>query len=275
MRNIIKASAFVLLLLMVTACGSKKAIVGSSGSLESKSKKQLISDVLNEELRYKAISGKVDIEFQAANSKKGFKTGSFMKLVRDSVLQISIRPFLGVEAMRLTLTPDSVFMIDRYNKKYAAESMTGLSSKIVFNYYNLQSLLTNALFLPGQQNITEDEYKNYDVDIASGMYLAKVKDKSGILYNFAIDASDRIASTLIFSPEKLYTLQWSYNDFIKDANNIYPTSMTANVEVKDMRMDVKISYQKLDIDKEVKIDYSVPNKYEKSSIRDIIKAYMK
>lgn len=276
-NNIFRITAIGIFIIAFAACGSKKQGVTSGGKLTEKNQKELIRDILDKELKYNTISGKMDIEFMAAGSKKKVKSGSYIKLIHDKILQISVRPFLGMEALRLTITPDSVYIVDRYHKKIAVEDINRLrqTSGAYFNFYNLQALLTNALFYPGEQAVAEKNYNAYDVNIASDMYLAKAKDSSGMLYNFAIDASDRISSTLIFSPENNYTLQWSYRDFIKDGGYVYPTQMEANVGIKKNRFDVTISYSKLDIDKEFDVDNSIPGKYEKVSVGDLIKGYIK
>jgi len=277
LKNIFKIAVVTIIVTTVVSCGTKKTGVGSAGTLEKKDRTELISDILTGELKYSTISGKMNIELLPINSKKGVKTGSYVKLIRDSVIQISLRPILGAEVMRLTITPNLVSVVDRYNKKYAEEDISQLqkTTGAYFNYYNLQALLTNSLFLPGERSVLEENYKLYDVGVASDMYLAKTKDKSGMLYNFAVDASDRINSTLIFSPNNNYTLQWSYKDFVKDGGYVYPTRMEANVGVDKVRVDVNITYSKLDIDKSFDVDNSIPSRYTKSSVKDIIKAYMK
>ncbi|GAB6013282.1 lipoprotein insertase outer membrane protein LolB1 [Viscerimonas tarda] len=273
--QLVLLSAFMAIL---PACGSKKTNVSSGGTLSVKSQSELIADVLNNELKYTTISGKMDMELRPANSKSGMKTAVHVKVLRDSIVQLSIRPLLGLEVIRISITPSSALVIDRMNKKYALERIGDLQASrgVYFNYYNLQALLTNSLFLPGQQSVTKDDYRLFDVSAPSGnMYQMKTVDKSGLLYNFAIDPSDRIVSALIFSPGKNYTLQWTYDSFVKDANYIYPTKMLANVDIEKKRFDVEINYSKLDINSKVEIDDSIPNKYDKASIADIIGAYMK
>ena len=46
-----------------------------------------------------------------------------MRWLRDRALQVSILPLMGVEICRLVLTPDTIHLIDRYHKQYAAASV--------------------------------------------------------------------------------------------------------------------------------------------------------
>lgn len=277
LQDTIKSVLIIGFVVILSACGSKRASVSSSGTLDIKSQNELVSDILDNDLKYTTISGKMNLEILPANSKKGMKTGTFVKLIRDSIIQISIRPVLGMEVFRVSITPDSLYVLDRMNKKYAIENINDFrqSQGAYFNYYNLQALLTNSLFLPGKQSVENKDYSLFDISTTSDMYLMKTIDESGMLYNFAIDSSDKIASTLILSPKKNYTLQWSYSDFIKDADYVYPTQILANVDINKKRFDLKISYTKLDFDKKLDIDNSVSSKYDKVSISDMLRTLMK
>jgi len=277
-NNIFNLLLLLGILIIVTGCNSKKTIVKTNGTLVAKSKNELLSDVLNNGTKFRTISGKMDIELLPVNTKKSMKSGTYVKIIRDSVIQVSVRPILGAEVMKVTLTKDSLFVLDRYKKKYAAMGYDELKKEdksIYFNYLNLQALLTDVLFVPGEKAVSENEFNRFSLDSTADMYLLKTKDKSGILYNFAVDAADRIASVLIFSPDRKYTLQWSYKDFIKDNNYIYPTEITANIAVDKLRFDMIISYSKININENITIDYSASKKYQKVTVGDILKDYLK
>jgi hypothetical protein len=276
-QQIVRLAFFCMAIVSMTACGSKRTNVSSDGALTAKSQTALLADVIDKSLKYKDISGKMKLELLSAGSKSSFGTSAYVKVVRDSIIQLSIRPFFGYEALIVSVTPHSLCIIDRVHQQYALENITDLrpSYGVYFNYYNLQALLTNALFLPGLQQVDESNYDLFDVSEAANMYLLKTADKSGMFYNFAVDSSDRIASTLILSPEKGYTVQWSYSDFVKDADYIYPTRMQANVDIKQRRLDLKIAYSKLDINTNLSVDNAIPSKYAKVPISKLINTLMK
>lgn len=274
--NKIIISFFVLTaLIFVSGCKSKKTIV-TGGDLEDKSHAKVINDALIAELQYKTLTTKGNVEFKIGSSSQ--KAPAVFKIIRDSVLQMSVRvPVFGNEIMRVTFTPDSVFILDRLNKQYLAESFkeSKLLGNLDFNYYNLQALLTNQLFVPGKQEVAEPDYNKFNITSSNDVYMLQTKDKGNLLYNFAMDASNRIVSTLIYNEAKSVTLQWSYADFIKDVDVMYPTNMNAKVDVAKKRFDIDITYKKLDIDKQFDIDYSIPGKYAKVSFSEFIGSYIK
>lgn len=263
-------------LLFVSSCKSKK-VISMGGELQKKEHNQVISDVLSAEYEYKTITTKGSIEFKGGKSSQ--KVPAVFKIIKDSVLQASVRiPILGGEAMRITFTPDSVVFIDRLKKQYVAERLADSKAfaEIDFNYYNLQALLTNGLFIPGNKAVVSKDYNKYTVAKANEFYLLHTKGKGSLDYSFAVDASNRIASTLVQNAKKNIALQWSYSDFVKDKEErMYPTNMQAKVEIGKKRVDITIAYDKLEINKDLSIDHSISSKYTKVSFQDLLKAYIK
>lgn len=152
-------------------------------------------------------------------------------------------------------------------------------SKVVagfdFNYYNLQALFTNRLFIPGYKEVVNKDFGKFKVTSTNDTYLMQTKGKSDLLYNFQVDASDRIISTLIIQEKKNVSIQWDYSNFIKDNNRVYPTNMEAKVSFAKKQANINISYDNLDIDKDFSVDTSIPSKYKKVGFSDIIGAYIK
>lgn len=264
------------IILILSGCKSKKIIETGTGELEKKSHEKVINDVITKEIEYKTISAKGSIEFNMGS--KSRKLNTVYKLVKDEALQASVRiPIIGGEAMRITMTPDSIIIVDRLNKQYVAESFKNsqLASNFDFNFYNLQSLFTNKIFVPGAQEVNKKNYDKFRVIASNDAYMLQAKDKGDLLYTFAVDASDHLISTLIFNEKKKVTLQWTYSDFIQDKSLIYPTRIQANVDISKKRFDLEIAYNKLELDQDVNIDYSVSSRYQRVDFTELMGTYIK
>lgn len=262
-------------LLLITGCKSKK-IVATGRELTKKTHKEVVSDALKSELNYRTITTKGNVELKSGKSSQ--KVPAVFKIVKDSILQVSLRiPIIGGEAMRMDITPGSIVIIDRLKKQYFKENFNDSKflKQMDFNFYNLQAMFTNKLFMPGKKEITYDDYSNFSIGINDDLYLLQTKGKGGLSYNFAIDAFDHIASTLIYNEKQNLSLQWSYADFIMDNNMMYPTTMQASIEITKKRADIIMSYSKLDIDKDFNVDTSISSKYTKVEFKDLIGAYLK
>lgn len=274
-RSVFTITLIVFSLLFISSCKSKK-IISSEGTLEKKTHKEILTDVLKSEYKFETLTTKGNIELKAGNSSQ--KVPAVIKMIKDSIVQASLRiPIIGGEAMRVTFTRDSIIIIDRLKKQYVAERFK--DSKTIadfdFNFYNLQAILTNSLFIPGHINVTSKDFDKFNVSVTKEVYMLQTKGKGNLLYNFAVDASDRIASTLIYNEKKDITLQWSYSDFIKDNDQIYPTNMEAKVNISKKRVDIILSYDKLEINKSLSVDNSIPSKYAKVDFTKMMGSYIK
>lgn len=270
---------YIILLLTVlislSGCKSKKNLVTTSGELTEKSQTELINHVLDNKFNYKTISAKGHLELFKSSSST--KVSANYTIIKDEAMQVSIRiPIIGAEAMRIIFTPDSVIMIDRLKKRYVAESIAIAKMIFQFDYYNLQALLTNQLFLSGQKEIKKNMYNKFSVSSDNNSYyMLKTSPNANIEYKFYIDASDRISSTQIASPRNDVTIMWMYENFIQDEQRVYPLSMRADIKAKKQKASFGISYSKLEFDRDVNIDQTISSKYEKVDLKKLLESYMK
>lgn len=272
--NILSLLSVLFILLFISSCKSKKNIISGSGTLIEKSQEEVLKDVLQAQVDFKTISAKGNIGYEINGS--GKKASAVFKIVKDSMMQVSVR-FLGTEVARVTITPDSVYAINRLKKQYVAEDISSLKDVIDFNYYNLQALMTNHLFLAGKQSVSRSDYNEFDITATDSHYILQAKGKKNLIYNFTVDASDRIVSTAMSNAnrnkEKNVTIQWVYNDFIKDPDNklVYPTVMNAKVDAMKKSGSIEISYSKLNVNERgFEINNNISSSYSKKTLKQFM-----
>lgn len=268
----ISLSLLILILFTITGCKSKKALI-VDGKLESKTQTEIIDHVLKNEIDYTTISTKGSFEIKVGSSSK--KLSTVYKIIKDSIIQASVRPILGMEAIRINIMPDSVVIIDRMKKQYISEDIAALKEVANFDYYNLQALFTDQLFIPGYKSVEKSDYDKFNISATDDVYLLQTKDNKNMTYNFAVDASDRIISTLIHQEKSNFTVQWSYSDFVVDKEYTYPTSMLAKISIGDKRADLGINYSNLEFNKETTVDITIPSSYQKVTFKELLAPYMK
>lgn len=74
------------------------------------------------------------------------------QVVRDSMLVISVTPFLGIEIMRLEATPFEIIGIDKLNGQYVRTTYTELNRQLTpaINWDVLQQLCSDEI--PGEEH---------------------------------------------------------------------------------------------------------------------------
>lgn len=131
------------------------------------------------------------VRIQGKLKMKGMPVSPTLKIFmqRDSLVDISMRaPFVG-EAGRLTVTPDSVIVVNKMNKTYAQESIP--ESPIPLGINDVQDLLLGRFFLPGHDVMNENLDELVDIYYEDeGLFNVVPKDKArieGVKYGFLTD----------------------------------------------------------------------------------------
>lgn len=259
----------------VWSCKSKKDTVNSNVTKDWEFNNAL-DEVLQNELQYTNLYAKGNFEFKAGKS--GRKASAVYKIIKDSIIQISIRvPLLG-EAGCINLTPDSVVIIERINGQYVAEAYHDLEfmQSVDFNYYNIQAILTNRLFVPGEQTISANDYNRFKLSKTTDVLMLQTSGEPDIVYNFAVDATEKIVSVLAAKKDLNTSVQFTYSDFIQDSGQVYPTVIEGSFASPKYRLGFAVTYPSLEIDKKgLKVTTSIPKKYKKVTYDKLMESLFK
>ncbi len=255
------------------ACKSKKQIVYSVSPVEEKENREVFTDILNNEFRYNTLSSRFNMSL--ATGTRSLSSKANLKIEKDKAIQISIQPLFGVEMFRLHVTPDTLVLLDRMNKRYVQEAIDDVkkSYPVGFDFETLQALFSNHVFVAGKNQVEDTDYRNFQIEKASDMhYLLKATDReSAIEYTFTIDGSDRVAFTHLLEPKKKYSLQWQYADFAVVGHQTYPSRMDVNVESPRRKLNIGFNFSDIQADENFQLGIAVPSGYTKASVADILK----
>ncbi|MDR2816723.1 MAG: DUF4292 domain-containing protein [Proteiniphilum sp.] len=256
-----------------TACKPKQKIVYSTSPVEEKTHHELFSDIITSEFSYRTFSAKLNMGVTSGT--KSLSSKANIRIVKDEAIQISIQPLFGVEMFRLYINPDTVFLLDRMNKRYVLESIAALKElyPVGFDYYTMQSLFTNALFMSGKGKIDVSDYLAFGYDHASGQnyHITGQDAESGIDYSFTVNGDDRITFTHLMQPEKKYYIQWEYHNFAVLNNLTFPHKMNITLSSASRKIDAEMVFSDIVTDDSIQLALNVPLNYTKTSMAEILK----
>ena len=141
----------LLLLLTVTACKSKRSGQAQQEAVTATATaKQRFQSLQQNDATFAELSaqGNLNADLNGQSLSAAFN----FKLQKDKQMWLSIKPMLGIEAVRVLIRPDSVFVLDRINKAYLAKPFDWLSnmSQAPLSYAALQDIwMNNVGFLDG------------------------------------------------------------------------------------------------------------------------------
>lgn len=272
-QHVMKVSAWLLFMVLTFAGCKSTRKVGTVEMGKAKAHNEFFALMQEQAFQYKTLTARLNVDLNLPGNSMSSRVD--LKMVKDSAFQLSVQPFLGIEVFRAEISVDSVKVIDRMNKRYVADNYADLKGEtpIEFNFYNLQALFTNRLFLPGQQDISPKQYSRFKLKQDGTTAEIEVKDVMGLLYTFMADGEEKILSTGIAEPSGSYALQWDYTDFRLTGGQPFPMKMDVQV-LKDgtSQGGMTFYFSRMQTDVPVKIDFSIPAKYERITLSRILKS---
>ena len=251
--------ACLLLVTLLGFYGCKSAKVsGDQEKVNTKELKAFVASMQEHEPAFRTFSARLNVDLQMGDKTVGSRVE--FKLVKDSALQLSVQPFLGIEVFRMELTPDSVKVMDRMNKR--------------FNFYNLQALFVHQLFLPGEQEVEGVHYDQFHLEREGAITRLHARDRMDLRYCFEANSDEQLLSTLITEGNGRYSLLWKYLSLESQPSVswLFPLQMQVAFRDEGIRkggMDIRFS--RLQWNKALNMDFSIPAKYKCITFADVLK----
>jgi hypothetical protein len=258
-------------LLLLTGCKTFTR-VGTVDVSGVKAHTELFDSMQKQAFQYETFSTRANIDLNVSG--KSYSSRVDIKIVRDSALQLSIQPLLGIELFRVEFTEAGLTIIDRMNKRYVSESYAAVKGKlpVAFNYYNLQALFSNHIFIPGEQEIDREQYNRFKLKQEGSTTEIQIKDAMQLLYVFRADGEEKLLSTYVTDKSEQFALQWFYADFHMADGQPFPMLMDIQLFDKGSPIgQMKIYFSKIQTNTPVKIDASIPDKYKRVTFAQILK----
>ena len=262
-----------LLLSLLTGCKSSKKTVSTVTTGGVKSQVEFLESMERQSFQFETMTARLNVEL--AMGKQELSSRVDLKMVKDSLLHLSIVPLLGIEIFRIELTQDTIRVMDRMNKRYLIENYTELKGQtpIAFNFHNLQALFTNHLFIPGESSVSPEHYNRFKLSQDGSMTEIKIKDAMGLLYTFTADAEEKLLSTHASDEKEQYALNWEYADFRAVEEQLFPMLMDVNILKEENSVGgMKISYSRIQLNEPIKANFNISAKYRRITFAEMLKS---
>lgn len=282
-KNILFAVALGGMTLAMAGCGSKKAATeGTSSSVDKHNGGNVqalafVQKVANQKVSTQNIVGKMSLNVQMGS--KNITVPGSLHMRYGEVIRIqAFIPLLGSEVGRIEFTPDYVLVIDRMHKEYIKEDY----NKVDFlksnglNFYSLQALFWNQLFVPGTKSISEANLMDFGVtETGNSKNITLKKGNLNIVWN-ADNANGRISTakaTYSSLTQGKSSLNWTYSNFKAVAGKMFPAyqkftfATTAIKNQSNISLTIDMDGVKTDSKWEAKSEIS--KKYKKIEATDV------
>jgi len=262
------------IILFFSGCKTSRQTSSATG-LSKMEKMDRIESIQYQSIPFNTLSSSLRFSIKMGAKKGTTTTNAQLRIIKDKIIQLSLRiPLLGTEVARISITPEQIIIIDRINKRYVSESIETLQQKTSFDFdfYNLQALFTNQLFIAGKSSISPDDYNIFNWNEDNYFVRLNNVDNQGIHYDFVSDFTNRIIQTEMYKDKKNVSMNWLYKDFGLASNNrSFPMKMTMELTVPNDLITLNLAFNNVDIDTDFKLDTAIPGNYQRIEFEQIVK----
>lgn len=250
-----------------TSCSSKKALTKTT--LREFTAAKLIQEVEKNQFEFDNFVAKMNMKIETKDCNLNVKGQLRMK--KDSIIWTSISMPMGLEVLRIKVTSDSVFFLNRTEKTYLIENIE------VFN--EISPMITTIGFIQAVlvgNDINLRESDDYKIEISDGQYnlLISKKLKKSIKNNnedWKVMLKDIWIDPQLFKITKYHIREYNdskrkidlqYSDFEEIKGKYLPTEINIDIH-GDIYLKAKIEFSNITIDEPLEFNFSIPKKYER------------
>ena len=281
----------VMAALVVAACGTKKKVVAEGGGTvtaptETNSEQLRINylrKVYDNAVYTKNIVSSID--FTINTGSKNISVGGSIRMRKDDVMRIQLTALGLMEVGRLEFTKDYVMIVDRIHKEYikADYNKVDFMKRNGLNFYTLQALFWNMLFVPGEANMTDRLLEKFSVDLTTRGtnvplslkngnmdYVWQTESKTGLIRQTDVTYNDKTNGTT--------KLSCKYDNFKPLGTKQYPHLLTLNAQsqiskkARNITVTIKMDGAKMSSDWETRTTLS--SKYKEVSADEVLEKIM-
>jgi hypothetical protein len=217
------------------------------------SAKNIIKSHYDNQLDFKTISGKMDIDYQDNNASQGFNVS--LRMEKDRAIWISAP--LGV--VKAFITPNRVSFYNRLEGSYFDGDFSYLSQLLgtELDFDKVQNVLLGQAIL----DLRKDKY---DATIANENYQLKPKkalELAKIL--FQIEPKNfKMGTQQIAQPEKGRLLDITYKNYQEIDKKIIPNEIDIAATMDNNQSLIAIAYKNIEFNRSLKFPYDIPKGFK-------------
>lgn len=286
-------SVLVALCAVMASCSSGKHLAGKDSASGMKKagrddmearKMDFLRKVYDNEVYVNCISSKVKATFVVGE--KSFSVAGSLKMKQDDVIRIQLTPFGLMEAGRLEFTKDYVLIVDRINKEYvkAGYDEVEFLKRNGLDFYALQALFRNRLFIPGLQKLTDSSLKNFGVTFNDASESTIVTlGRGNISYEWNVGKDDGringVKATYAGGSGSKASVSCVYGAFKPLASKKFPSDITLKMQSDAVKsgknITLSMSLSNFDTSSDWETRTTLSGKYKPMSSQDMMNLLMK
>ncbi|NLL28281.1 MAG: DUF4292 domain-containing protein [Bacteroidales bacterium] len=262
---------FTLILFSMLSCKVNREVKKEikQNILQEQGVETIFSEMKDAQFDFRTLNAKFNAK--VLSEKENYSFGGSMRIIKDRNIWISLSAVVGIEAFRISITQDSVKMINRLNKTYFKGNYEIINDllKTPFDFDMLQAFITGNDFAYYENNIFKvgEDAVSYKISTPSRKklknYIANATDLQRILIqDIWIDPiSYKIIKQQLKEVSKVNSkLVLDYSEFTDIAGQKLARKIDVDIDA-DKKMKIVVNFDKVTVDEELNLPFSIPASY--------------
>ena len=219
---------------------------------------RIVDTIIRQKIQFTTFNAKVEVDYTGGDGKK-YNVNANVRMYKDSVAWISVNAILGIEAMRLLVTKDSVKLINKLDKIYTARSVSYLQEVIALPL----DLSTFQDLIIGNPVYLDSNIVSYT---KSGEELSLLSIGSVFRHFITLHASDKLVQHSKMDDVDVLrnrTCDLVYEKYEDKKGVRFSTRRQITVSEKS-KLDVKLDFKNYDFNETLSFPFSVPKNYDRN-----------
>lgn len=292
-KNMLLGMALLAVSVVAVSCGSGKGVVDGRTSASSLSPagggtvddgQAFVRKVFDNSVDAGCISSK--IKFTLTMGQKDISVSGSLNMKRDELIRVRLTPMGLVEVGRIEFTKDYVLIMDRMHKEYikAGYDEVDFLRSNGLDFYALQALFWNQLFIPGTHRIVPSSLGMFTVAAGNTASDAAVALKCGDMsYRWNADkTTGRINSvSMTYGGKKAAgtSVTCKYGTFKPLGTGKFPSDITLSLSSdaikQGLNLSMNLSLGNIDTPDDIDGCTKVSDKYRQVSLNEVMQRLMK
>ena len=217
-----------------------------------------LDTIIRQKIQFTTFNAKVDVDYSGSDGKK-YNVNANIRMYKDSVIWVSVNAILGIEAMRLLITKDSVKLINKLDKVYTARSVSYLQEVIALPL----DLSTFQDLIIGNPVYLDSNIVSYT---KSGEELSLLSIGSIFRHFITLHAADKLVQHSKMDDVDVMrnrTCDLVYEKYEDKKGVRFSTRRQITVSEKS-KLDVKLDFKNYDFNETLSFPFSVPKNYDRN-----------
>ena len=299
--------ATILLLVLTTGCKSKRSVIATPETVVVETPEKPVVetpqtvDTPQEEVEKPREETKAPVEKPKAQeevlfenmlaSQKSWQTlvakgsvslgslsSSFeMRMINNESMQISLRPIFGIEIARVVVTTDSIFLYDKLNKRYIAESIKTFSDKIPFEptISDLQNALIGHPFILGHASLNKNNFDDFVYETAGTDWAMQPRElPEGIVYMFGLN-KELLFCALAQQMATQRELRCDYQEYADFSGQMMPSRLDLSARGGQKNYSINIRYSSVSWNTRTSVEKLSTNGMKKTTLAKVVDSLLK